>query len=201
MYTRKNLCFPTFHSTSTTSSPSERATLSAAARIRSKFTWRLPGHRRYQVHPNRRQQKSGLAPTHRCDRFRVNLEYIPAPRQKQGTPAALIGYNRPARIHRRSGSKSWATSSGPLRIHRTCPGQPPKPSEKPAKKGLRQANSHGVTFCLTLAAAPHRTISGAIFYPRCFALCHRRSRRLSALCFASVSTSPEPFSLLSLLSF
>src|SRR6202022_3417322 len=95
MYTRKNLCFPTFQSTSTTSSPSERATRSAAARIRSKFTWRLPDHGRYQVHPNRGQQKSGLAPTHRCDRFRVNLEYIPPPRQKQGTapplPQARLG--------------------------------------------------------------------------------------------------------------
>src|ERR1700687_631007 len=88
MYTRRNLCFPTFHSTSTTSSPSERATRAAAARICSKFTWRLPGQGRYQVHPNRRQQKSGLAPTHRCDRFRVNLEYIPAPQQKQGTACA-----------------------------------------------------------------------------------------------------------------
>src|SRR5260370_33591160 len=89
MQTRKNVCFPTFHSTSTTSSPSERATLSAAARIFSKFTWRLPGHGRYQVLPNRRKQKSGLAPTHRCDRFRVKLEDIPAPRQKQGTQPSV----------------------------------------------------------------------------------------------------------------
>src|SRR6267143_1641103 len=85
MYTRKNLCFPTFHSTSTISSPSERATRSAAARMLSKFTRRLPDRSRYQLHPNRNQQKSGLAPTHPCDRFRVKLEYIPPPRQKQGT--------------------------------------------------------------------------------------------------------------------
>src|SRR5258708_12995295 len=95
MYTRKNLRFPTFHSTSTPSSPSERATLSAAARIFSKFTWRLPGHRRYQVHPNRRQQKSGLAPTHRCDRFRVNLQYIPPPRPHQPTHPPLPAQNPP----------------------------------------------------------------------------------------------------------
>ena len=69
MYTRRNRCLPTFHSTSTISSPSERATLSAASRIFSKFTRRLPGQSRSKVHSNRRQQKSGLAPTHPFDQL------------------------------------------------------------------------------------------------------------------------------------
>src|SRR5882672_11756427 len=69
MYTRRKRCLPTFHSTSTTSSPSERATRSAAARTFSKFTQRLPDLSRSDALPNRRQQKSGLAPTLSCDPF------------------------------------------------------------------------------------------------------------------------------------
>ena len=42
MYTRRNRCLPIFHSTSTTSRPSERATRSAAARIFSKSTAETP---------------------------------------------------------------------------------------------------------------------------------------------------------------
>ena len=63
MYTRRKRCLPIFHSTSTTSRPSERATRSAAARIFSKFTQRLPGLGRSDAPTNRQQQKSGLAPT------------------------------------------------------------------------------------------------------------------------------------------
>src|SRR3981189_1842130 len=85
MYTRRNRCLPTFHSTSTISRPSERATRSAAPRIFSKSTQRLPDHSRSAVHSNRRQQKSGLAPTHSATRFRAKTEYIPAARQKQDT--------------------------------------------------------------------------------------------------------------------
>ena len=65
-----------------------RATRSAAARMLSKFTRRLPSLCRYQLHPNRHQQKSGLAPTHPCDRLRVKVEYIPTLRQKQDTAHA-----------------------------------------------------------------------------------------------------------------
>src|SRR5260370_28250318 len=67
MYTRRNRCLPTFHSTSTTSSPSERATRSAAPRIFSKSTQRLPDPSRSALHSNRPQQKSGLAAHSSCD--------------------------------------------------------------------------------------------------------------------------------------
>src|SRR6266849_9662983 len=67
MYTLRNRCLPTFHSTSTISSPSERATRSAAPRIFSKSTQRLPGLSRSALHSNRRQQKSGLAAHSSCD--------------------------------------------------------------------------------------------------------------------------------------
>src|SRR5260370_6942468 len=94
MYTRRNRCLPTFHSTSTISRPSERATRSAAPRIFSKSTQRLPDHSRSAVHSNRRQQKSGLAPTHGATRFRAKIEYIPAARQKQDTaPGSAILLN------------------------------------------------------------------------------------------------------------
>src|SRR6202040_3201902 len=90
MYTRRNRCLPTFHSTSTISRPSERATRSAAPRIFSKSTQRLPDHSRSAVHSNRRQQKSGLAPTHGATRFRAKIEYIPAALQKQDTAPAPL---------------------------------------------------------------------------------------------------------------
>src|ERR1700730_13980631 len=67
MYTRRKRCLPIFHSTSTTSRPSERATRSAASRTFSKFTRRLPGLSRSNAQFIRRQQKSGLAPTLWCD--------------------------------------------------------------------------------------------------------------------------------------
>src|SRR2546421_378008 len=67
MYTRRNRCLPTFHSTSTISSPSDRATRSAALRIFSKSTQRLPDRSRSAVHSNRRQQKSGLVAHSSCD--------------------------------------------------------------------------------------------------------------------------------------
>src|SRR6266699_693286 len=60
MYTRKHRCLPIFHSTSTISSPSERATRSAAARIFSKSIQRLPDPSRSAMPSNRRQQKSWL---------------------------------------------------------------------------------------------------------------------------------------------
>src|SRR5882762_5015316 len=80
MYTRRNRCLPTFHSTSTISRPSERATRSAAPRIFSKSTQRLPDHSRSAVHSNRRQQKSGLAPTHGATRCTAKARYGPRPR-------------------------------------------------------------------------------------------------------------------------
>jgi hypothetical protein len=85
MYTRRNLCFPTFHSTSAISSPSERATRSAASRIFSRFTRRLPGPCRYQVHSNRPNKKVGSRPLIRATRFRAKQQYIPPARQKQDT--------------------------------------------------------------------------------------------------------------------
>src|SRR5712691_6822265 len=62
MYTRKNRCLPIFHSTSTISSPSERATRSAAARIFSKSTQRLLDRSRSAVHSNRPNKKVGSRP-------------------------------------------------------------------------------------------------------------------------------------------
>src|SRR4029434_3676896 len=67
MYTLRKRCLPLFHSTSTTSRPSERATLSAASRIFSNCKQRLPGLGRSNAHYNRQTQKSGLAPTPSCD--------------------------------------------------------------------------------------------------------------------------------------
>src|SRR4029077_17198163 len=65
--TRRNLCLPTFHSTSTTSSPSARATRSAASRTFSSFTRSLPGQQPAPVHSVRLQQKSGLCAHSSCD--------------------------------------------------------------------------------------------------------------------------------------
>src|SRR5271169_3313244 len=73
MYTRRKRCLPIFHSTSTTSKPSERATRSAASRTFSKFTQRLHGLRRSKAQYPRRQQKSGLAPTYVATRFQSEI--------------------------------------------------------------------------------------------------------------------------------
>src|SRR5258708_2209173 len=86
MYTRRNRCLPTFHSTSTISSPSERATRSAAPRIFSKSTQRLLDPSRFAVHSYRPNKKVGLRPLLRATCFRAKTEYIPAARQKQDTP-------------------------------------------------------------------------------------------------------------------
>src|SRR5713226_5908762 len=85
IYTRRNRCLPTFHSTSTISSPSERATRSAAARIFSKSTQRLLDPSRSALHSNRPNKKVGLRPPLRATRFRAKSEYIPPARQKQDT--------------------------------------------------------------------------------------------------------------------
>src|SRR5260370_22175300 len=78
MYTLRNRCLPTFHSTSTISSPSERATRSAAPRIFSKSTQRLPDPSRSALHSNRPQQKSGLAAHSSCDPLQSeNTVYSP----------------------------------------------------------------------------------------------------------------------------
>src|SRR5579871_5429084 len=74
MYTRRKRCLPIFHSTSTTSKPSERATRSAASRIFSKFTQRLPGLGRLNARYHRQQQKSGLAPTSKCDPLQSEVQ-------------------------------------------------------------------------------------------------------------------------------
>src|SRR6267143_4942657 len=86
MYTRRNRCLPTFHSTSTISRPSERATRSAAPRIFSKSTQRLLDPSRSALHSNRPNKKVGLRPPLRATRFRAKGEYIPPARQKQDTP-------------------------------------------------------------------------------------------------------------------
>src|SRR5207245_4165772 len=86
MYTRKNRCLPIFHSTSTTSKPSERATRSAAPRIFSKSTQRLPDPSRSAMHSHRPNQKVGSRPLIRSTRFQPQSEYIPPARQKQDTP-------------------------------------------------------------------------------------------------------------------
>src|SRR2546425_589668 len=70
--TRKNRCLPTFHSTSTMSKPSDRATRSAASRIRSKsISGRsvAPGRPGCDAFLFLGQQKSGLAPTEFSDRL------------------------------------------------------------------------------------------------------------------------------------
>src|SRR6266403_3213830 len=61
MYTRRKRCLPIFHSTSTTSSPSERATLSAASRIFSNCKQRLPSLSRFHAHSNRPTKKWACA--------------------------------------------------------------------------------------------------------------------------------------------
>src|SRR5258706_355484 len=83
MYTLRNRCLPIFHSTSTISRPSERATRSAASRIFSKSKQRLPDRSRSVVHSNRPNKKVGLRPLLRATRLRAKLKYIPAVRQKQ----------------------------------------------------------------------------------------------------------------------
>src|SRR5215471_16427425 len=84
MYTLRKRCLPIFHSTSTTSSPSERATRSAASRIFSNCKQRLHDQCRSTAHENRQTQKSGLTPTRSCDPLRAKSKYMPAIRQKQG---------------------------------------------------------------------------------------------------------------------
>src|SRR5258708_13557182 len=78
MVTRRKRCLPTFHSTSTTSKPSERATRSAASRMRSRSisAFPLPPEFRSAAAetsapgaPVRAQQKSGLSPTEDCVRL------------------------------------------------------------------------------------------------------------------------------------
>src|SRR5882672_2689354 len=92
MYTLRNRCLPIFHSTSTISRPSERATRSAASRILSKSKQRLPDRSRSAMHSNRPNKKVGLRPLLRATRFRAKSKYIPAARQKQDkgplTPSA-----------------------------------------------------------------------------------------------------------------
>src|SRR5206468_8568127 len=90
MYNRRNRCLPIFHSTSTISRPSERATRSAASRIFSKSKQRLPDRSRSVVHSNRPNKKVGLRPLLRATRLRAKLKYIPAVQQKQDKgPSAL----------------------------------------------------------------------------------------------------------------
>src|ERR1700704_5001283 len=73
-------CLPTFHSTSTTSKPSERATRSAASRMRSRSISAFPLPLEFRSAaadtsapgaPVRAQQKSGLSPTEDCVRLRL----------------------------------------------------------------------------------------------------------------------------------
>src|SRR5437870_374687 len=86
MYTLRNRCLPTFHSTSTISRPSERATRSAAPRIFSKSKQRHLDPSRSALHSNRPNKKVGSRPLIRSTRFRAKSEYIPPARQKQDTP-------------------------------------------------------------------------------------------------------------------
>src|SRR5437667_367664 len=97
MYTRRNRCLPIFHSTSTISRPSERATRSAASRIFSKSKQRLLDRSRSAVHSNRPNKKVGLRPLLRATRLRAKLKYIPAVRQKQDKgPPGLVPYTQNA---------------------------------------------------------------------------------------------------------
>ena len=79
MYTRRKRCLPIFHSTSTTSKPSERATRSAASRTFSKFTQRLHGLRRSKSSvPAGGNKKVGLRPPYDATRFQSeNSVYSP----------------------------------------------------------------------------------------------------------------------------
>src|SRR6266478_6343018 len=77
MYTRRNRCLPTFHSTSTISRPSERATRSAAPRIFSKSTQRLPDLSRSAVHSNRPNKKVGSRPLIRSTTSERNQSIFP----------------------------------------------------------------------------------------------------------------------------
>src|SRR6266446_1629529 len=85
MNTRRKRCLPIFHSTSTTSSPSERATLSAASRIFSNCKQRLPDLSRLNARCIRPNKKVGLRPPRRATRYRAKGKYMPSARQKQGT--------------------------------------------------------------------------------------------------------------------
>src|SRR5215471_7822764 len=97
IYTLRKRCLPIFHSTSTTSSPSERATRSAASRIFSNCNERLPGQGRSNAHYNRQTQKSGLAPTRSCDPLRAKPKYMPRVGQKQGKCGEQGGRREEAR--------------------------------------------------------------------------------------------------------
>src|SRR5262249_47861929 len=115
MYTRRNRCLPTFHSTSTISSPSERATLSATSRIFSKFTRRLPGQSRSKVHSNRRQQKSGLAPTHPFDQLQSEVIVYSAATAK--ARYALEACKNPTKWSERRNAAGYRTDQRPFSSH------------------------------------------------------------------------------------
>src|SRR3984957_11765776 len=86
MITRKKRCFPTFHSTSYISRPSDRATRSAASRIFSKSNRRLPKQCRCPLPSNRPNKKVGLRPPIRATCFRAKTQYILPSSQMQDTP-------------------------------------------------------------------------------------------------------------------
>jgi len=78
--------------TSTLSSPSERATRSASlARMHSQIPRGAPrAVSGYQLHPNRHQQKGGLAPTHPvATAVRVHYIIFPATGQKHAPPVPV----------------------------------------------------------------------------------------------------------------
>src|ERR1700739_1859994 len=127
MYTLRKRCLPIFHSTSTTSRPSERATRSAASRTFSKFNRRLPSHCRLQLHSYRPNKKVGLRPPIRATRFRAKTEYIPPARQKQDT-ARNPGLSPIPRLHPVPGQAIGLTPPG-------HPSSPPLHQELSALQG------------------------------------------------------------------
>lgn len=97
--TRRKRCFPTFHSTSNISRPTDRATRSAASRIFSKSNRRLPEQCRCPVHSNRPNKKVGLRPPIRATRFRAKRQYIPPSSQKQDTTRLRLFYASGLSLH------------------------------------------------------------------------------------------------------
>src|SRR5712671_309818 len=116
MYTRRKRCLPIFHSTSTTSSPSERATLSAASRIFSNCKQRLPDLSRFNARCIRPNKKVGLRPPRRATRYRAKGKYMPSARQKQGT--------------------GWAGKSHPVNRNRVPSGTSKRDAKKVLNAGL-----------------------------------------------------------------
>ncbi len=80
MYTRRKRCLPIFHSTSTTSKPSVRATRSAARGPFPNSRRDSPAYAGLKLSTAGGNKKVGLRPPHGATRFRAKTEYIPPTR-------------------------------------------------------------------------------------------------------------------------